>query len=285
MKKAIKILAGIGLMGGLTTAIYFYIKKKKEAEELKNSKNNRILFTKSDFAGFYGLLYGLKELNLKIPVTSTAFYESGQISANMDKVNIIKKNYDREIRQAEQLTNLPYEMIAALIFIESGGDKNIISGAGAVGLTQITPDTANAAIAKENLSGRLSEAEKAVLAKYLPELTPIIVKKQSVKVTRLAAILKQPNLGGPTLITKADLKKPELNILLGAMFFKLLLDQSTIGNDIRIEKAIVRYNGGYNKKVPGNNIEETLKSITSTETKAYILKMLGKNGVLEMQMS
>jgi hypothetical protein len=284
MNKAAKIFGGFGLLAGLGTAGYFVYKKKKDAD-LKNAKQNRILFTKSELSGFYGVLYGLKELNLAIPAIPDKFYEADQVQGVKEKLADIKKKYDREIRQAEQLTNLPYEMIAGLIFIESGGNASIISSAGAIGLTQITPDTANAAIVKEQLTGRLSEAEKVIFRKYLPEPTLITRKKQKIKVSRLDAILEQKNLGGPTLIKVKDLQKPELNILLGSMFFKLLVDQSTSGNLVRLEKAIVRYNGGYNKSVPGNTLQETLAQIKSTETKAYILKMMGKNGVLEIQLS
>lgn len=285
MKKQIKILAGIGLLGGLGTAIYLYFKKKKEADELKSAKNNKISFTATALTGFYGLLYGLKELNIGIPATKDKFFELDQVAAVKAKLQVIKKTYDREIKQAELLSNLPYEMIAGLIFIESGGDKNVVSSAGAIGLCQITPDTANAAIVKEQLSGRLTEAEKVILAKYLPELTSVVRQKKTQKVSRLQAILWQPNLGGPTLIKAADLKKPELNILLGAMWFKFLIDLTTVANKPRLESAIVKYNGGLNRTVPGANLAETLAKITSTETKAYILKMIGTNGVLQMQMS
>ena len=285
MKKQIKILAGIGLLGGLGTAIYLYFKKKKEADELKSAKNNKISFTATALTGFYGLLYGLKELNIGIPATKDKFFELDQVAAVKAKLQVIKKTYDREIKQAELLSNLPYEMIAGLIFIESGGDKNVVSSSGAIGLCQITPDTANAAIVKEQLSGRLTEAEKVILAKYLPELTSVVRQKKTQKVSRLQAILWQPNLGGPTLIKAADLKKPELNILLGAMWFKFLIDLTTVANKPRLESAIVKYNGGLNRTVPGANLAETLAKITSTETKAYILKMIGTNGVLQMQMS
>ena len=86
----------------------------------------------------------------------------------------------------------------------------------------------------------------------------------------------------------SDVKKPELNILIGSILLGQLID-SPWGTDpdgtIRMDRVITLYNwglGGFNK----NNIatatpEKIYKSIPAT-TLNYIRKMMGKGGALDI---
>jgi soluble lytic murein transglycosylase-like protein len=191
----------------------------------------------------------------------------------------IAKKYMNVILQAEQLTKVPGAIILAVIFAESAGDENVISSAGAVGLMQLKPQTAHDTLVQENNFKRLSAAEKNILKKQLGK--------------RLDAILAQKYLGqklkinnySANVVIKEDLLNPAFNILVGSIYLGLLIDQHEEKGTLRLDKVILRYNQGYFYKPKGNTVTETLKSAKqrSEEAYTYVLKVVGKNGLLEAQ--
>ena len=218
-------------------------------------------------------------MNVPIPMTNAAFY-------SMDKTPLLKsaqakiaRKYRKEIQQAEHLTKVPGAIILSIIFAESAGDENIVSTAGAVGLMQLKLQTAHDTLVQENNLKRLSTTEKTILKKHLG--------------SRLASILSQKYLGQKlqsnnytgNVITKSDLLIPEFNILVGSIYLGLLIDQHEEKGILRLDKVILRYNQGYFYEPKGNNINETLSSvkIRSKEAYDYVLKVVGKNGLLEVQ--
>lgn len=218
-------------------------------------------------------------MNIKFPMTSKAYYSSDSNAANKAALVLIAKRYFKEIQQAEQLTNVPGGLIASVIFTESRGNASIVAPSGAIGLMQLKTQSANDTIFLEKKNNRLSENELKILRSFLG--------------TRLDGILKMKYLGhklkengmNANVITKADLQNPAFNILVGAMLLGLLIDQHTAGSTIRLDKALIRYNQGYFFKTPGNSVEETLSHVRSksAEAYAYVLKVVGKNGLLEVQ--
>ena len=65
--------------------------------------------------------------------------QSRDIQARIERT----RQYDDLIRTAAENNDLPYETLFALVVIESGGNPNTLSSAGARGLTQMMSDTAN----------------------------------------------------------------------------------------------------------------------------------------------
>ena len=106
----------------------------------------------------------MADLQLPIPMTQRVFYPSSAVAQNRTKIAEIASRWYQEIRQAEQLTNVPGSIIVAVIFTESAGNPSIVSSAGAVGLMQLKPQTGNDVIHLEKKSGRLTDAETAVLS-------------------------------------------------------------------------------------------------------------------------
>ncbi len=87
-----------------------------------------------------------------------------------------------------------------------------------------------------------------------------------------------------SFVIQKDLFDPLLNILIGSIYLGLLVDEHTEGKDIRLDKVVIRYNRGYFSDNRGKNIVGTLENVIKnvpTESKNYVLKLLGKNGTLD----
>lgn len=218
-------------------------------------------------------------MNVAIPMISTPFYAKEKTPLLKSALAIIAKRYYSAIRLAERLTKVPGAIILSIIFAESAGDEKAISSAGAVGLMQLKPQTAHDTLVQENNFKRLSTAEKNILKKQLGARLDSILAQQY-----LGQKLKSNNYSG-NVITKADLLNPEFNILVGSIYLGLLIDQHEEKGTLRLDKVVLRYNQGYFYKPKGNTVKETLVSAKkrSEEAYAYVLKVVGKNGLLEAQ--
>jgi soluble lytic murein transglycosylase-like protein len=218
-------------------------------------------------------------LSVPIPMTPRTFYSSTALSQNKTKLERIGRTWYREIKQAETHTKVPGALILSVIFTESGGNPEARSSAGACGLMQLKPQTANDVIHLEHKTGRLTTTEKNLLLKHLGARLqgPLRQKYLSHKIP-------ENNFSG-NVITPQDLFIPELNVLLGSIFLGILIDQHHEGRHLRLDKVLLRYGKGYFFKPADGTVEQVLDDIQtkSKEGYAYILKVLGKNGLLETQ--
>lgn len=218
-------------------------------------------------------------LAVPIPLTPRVFYSNIALPQNKAKLDQIGKKYYKEIKQAEQLTKVPGALILSVIFTESAGNPNALSYVGAAGLMQLKPQAANDTIFLENKQGRLTAEELAVLKKYLGNRIngPLNQKYLSHKI-------KENNFTG-NVVTRADMMNPEFNILVGAMLLGILIDQHQEAGMLRLDKVLLRYGLGYFYKPGEGNVEQVLDRVKgkSTEAYSYILKVAGKNGLLETQ--
>ena len=218
----------------------------------------------------------MAETNIKIPAINKSFYDTVSAKANQEKIkNVIRPKFGEIIKRMSGYSNVPTELIESFIFIESGGNASAQSPY-ATGLMQLNGATASDTIVKEKGAGRLSAEEGAILKKYLGSRYTMV---EGVKP-------KQTSLG-KTFITNDDLLKPEFNVLVGTMLLKQLMDEFT-GADgkIRMDKVIVIYNGGRfgkvaKKVIPFQGTTEDLIKLVPKETSAYILKLLGTQGILD----
>ncbi len=218
-------------------------------------------------------------MNVSIPMINTPFYTKEKTPQIKTSLAGIAKRFYNSIRLAEQLTKVPGAIILSIIFAESAGDENVISSAGAVGLMQLKPQTAHDTLVQENIFKRLSVAEKNIIKKHLgARLDSILSQKY------LGQKLKSNNYSG-NVITKSDLLNPEFNILVGSIYLGLLIDQHEEKGVLRLDKVILRYNQGYFYKPKGETVKETLVNAKkrSEEAYSYVLKVVGKNGLLEAQ--
>ena len=221
----------------------------------------------------------MAELAVPIPMTPRIFYSNAALPQNKAKLDQIGKKYYKEIKQAEELTKVPGALILSVIFTESAGNPSVVSYVGAAGLMQVMPQTANDVIYLENKSGRLTPGELAILKKYLGTRINGPLKQKY-----LSHKIKENNFSG-NVVVRADMLKPEFNILIGAMYLGLLIDQHREKSGLRLDKALLRYAQGYFFKPAPGNVEQVLDHVKgkSTEAYSYVLKVLGKNGLLETQ--
>lgn len=220
-------------------------------------------------------------LEIPIPLTPRVFYSNVALPQNKAKLDQIGKKYYKEIKQAEDLTKVPGALILSVIFTESAGNPNALSYVGAAGLMQLKPQAANDTIFLENKQGRLTAAELAILKKYLGNRVNGPLKQKY-----LSHKIKENNFTG-NVVTRADMMNPEFNILCGAMLLGILIDQHEEEGALRLDKVLLRYGLGYFFKPGEGNVEQVLDRVKtkSTEAYSYILKVAGKNGLLETQAS
>jgi soluble lytic murein transglycosylase-like protein len=213
--------------------------------------------------------------NIQLPFINKAFYQSKDIANNSKALAQIKADYGGLISSISAMTKVPEKLIYAMIFIESQGNANVVSGR-AIGLMQVDYTSAGDIIFFENKQNRLGEIEKALLRKYLGSNLDCIFSMKY-----MGHKLKcNKNLG--YVFTKADLLKPELNILVGAIYLGILLDEHVENNIVRLDKIVLRYNKGFFTKFPKGASKETVYHAANSVSQAYIKKLAGINSVLSI---
>ena len=179
-------------------------------------------------------------------------------------------NYGTFITFASENSKLPKSVIASFIAVESGGNSKAgASGHITQGLMQWNRTYAKANLETEYAEKRLTPAEIQKLASF------------GIKFTN----------GKTRAITNADQLKPELNILIGSIILGQLADEkwATDSNgSLRLDRMIAVYNAGAygdtGKKArfgEHNTPYDLAKAVNST-TSAYIKKILGLNGALNV---
>jgi soluble lytic murein transglycosylase-like protein len=211
----------------------------------------------------------------------------GSRSAIKGQVSNIMKKYGAFIKTASENANIPSQVIASFIAVESGGNPTAGGASSPTqGLMQWNRTYAKNILETENRLGRLTPEEKSILAKY--------------RITFNAQGLTRE-------ITQADAIKPELNILIGTILLGQYADsyhdggKSTLvggvrrkwaiddkNGELRLDRIISVYNAGAygdTGKKARTGIHETAKqladSVNST-TRSYIKKMLGVNGAMDV---
>ncbi len=185
-------------------------------------------------------------------------------------MNKIYKDYGSYIDFVAKESNLPKEMIASFIAVESGGNPKA-GGSGHItqGLMQWNRTYAKAMLEKEKKEGRMTKGEQDKLASFG---------------------IKFDANGKTRVITQADQVKTELNILIGTMTLGQLVDTDwgTEDNEIKLDRIIAVYNAGAygdtGKKARSKQYKtpKALAQAVNPTTRAYINKILGYNGALHL---
>jgi len=191
-----------------------------------------------------------------------------------DILSILKNiwnNYGKFIQFASKESNIDPKILASFMAVESGGKPKAGSG-NTQNLMQANVSYMKSQLENEYKSNRLSEAEKQKLAQFG---------------------IKFDSKGNTRDITVEDNFKPELNILIGSIVLGQLIDQSWAKDStgaLKLASVITVYNAGmYGQwgkiaiKNPSSDpkvIHDALKGNTTTQ--AYIRKMYGINGALDV---
>jgi hypothetical protein len=221
----------------------------------------------------------MANLTLSVPILSpivltspTSWYDNRTFLK--DEMTKVWKKYGNWFKYYAELTKVPAEILFAFCMVESGGDP-LAGGSNSLtqGLMQFNrkyvagSGNSDYTLSKEFLKGRLSQAEKDKLKQF--------------------GITFDAN-GNTRALTQKDLQNPELNIFLGAITLGQYIDEpwgKDANGNVRMDRIISLYNwglGGFTKtKIARKDLKGVLASVPIT-TKAYINKMLGKNGALDI---
>lgn len=181
--------------------------------------------------------------------------------------------YGKWFKYYAETSKVPAAILLAFTQVESGGNA-LAGGDSSVtqGLMQFNRNfaagsgNADFTLTKEFMKGRLTPAEKEKLASF--------------GITFDAK-------GNTRKLTQADLKNPELNILIGSITLGQYIDKTwgTDNGNIRMDRIIALYNwglGGFTRNaLDKKDLQGVLANVPAI-TKAYIQKMLGKNGALDI---
>jgi hypothetical protein len=199
---------------------------------------------------------------------------------NRDAIRNMLQNiwgkYGKFIKNSSINSNIPASIIASFIAVESGGDS-LAGGNGhpTQGLMQWNREYAKAQLEDELAKKRMTQAEKDALASY-----GITFNAQ----------------GKTRIITNADQKKPELNIIIGSIILGQLIDQkwATDTQGLHLDRVIAVWNAGAfgdtGKKArqvttPVYDTPQSLSSAVNPITRAYISKMMGVDGAMDIASS
>lgn len=153
--------------------------------------------------------------------------------------------YKEEIVNYSNMYNLPYELVASVINVESSFDENAKSSKGAIGLMQIKYST----------------------AKY-------IVEYYSSNDDLTTNNFENANENNLNLTSENDLFNPKINIKIGCMYLRYLLDKFSV-----LDTALASYNAGETRVrvwLSDSNYSldnKTLYNIPYSETKNYVRKV------------
>lgn len=198
-----------------------------------------------------------------------AFYTDAQVPAVRRALFVIKAAYGSLIADASRLTGVAEELIASVVFIESAGKADARSSAGALGLMQLKPETAEDLLWLANRKGLLGEELKSRLNALLTGKLAIILNRSNLS--------ELPAFRIPRLI----LMLPEVSILLGSLLLALLLKESAERDgQVRLDKVITRYNQGYFYK-PKGSVDQVVATAPK-EAAGYVLKLVGINSTLDL---
>jgi len=207
-------------------------------------------------------------VRVKVPDLKTSFsnYSKPEVKkANLDMIKSINSNYGSIITKYEQPLSMPKAIVVSVIGTESGGKMVGKNAYGAIGLMQVTYPT--------------FVETTTQWKKYTNQDLPIFLKQN---IDRLA-----PNKSQSAIESKLS-SSPELNILVGMMFLRLLSERFG-GN---FNRVLVAYNAGaYTKsqnvgttpiKTPIDTALLVSDKRVPTQSRNYLEKVLGKDGFLEL---
>lgn len=208
-------------------------------------------------------------------------------SVNYSQSNIIRGNTallksiflanKTNIQKWGSIFEIDDSIIANFITAESGGKDLAPRGSAQItGLMQVSTDTVWEVLAKwKSMTGSdLPLEAKAYFEKVLPEIknfNPNVLPNSTLK-SKIANLLY---------------KNREFSIAIGTANIRWLLEAYSNGVTSPINKVMVGYNAGYygtKAKMKGSPTTLTLVNNKSLplESRSYLLKMLGKNGFIQL---
>lgn len=209
-------------------------------------------------------------------LVTVKFYQDSEVEFNKQLLARINSAHGAYLKKVAAWTNTFYEVMIMWIFLESGGVNAKPNKFGATGLMQITPATANETIRIEKRTGRMNENEEGELKRLIGKARFDCIVGQSWDAQK-----KSCNANRGLSITNADLMNVEFNMLVGALYLKQMIDKHIENGVYRLDRTIVNYNQGRYAKIPEGTPMQLYANVGAIETKNYIAKAVGINGIFE----
>jgi soluble lytic murein transglycosylase-like protein len=203
-------------------------------------------------------------VDIKVPQVPEAFYKDSDLIYIKRTVIKTKQKYGDFINEISGILDIPKELIYALIYIESAGNENEISSAGAYGLLQITKSTAEDIFVLMKTEIQYNTKLKQLIIKLFPD--------------KYTCLLSKTYAGQKGCLTNEELLNPYKNLLIGSLIIRYLLNKYKA----RLDALVIAYNrvGLFGSFKLGNTPADTLNLEKTPETRNYIVKLLGKNSAL-----
>jgi hypothetical protein len=221
------------------------------------------------------ITYIVPDINRSYVTGSVKYSSPNVIKANRIMAKDIKLKLGSLISKWGTEFEVDEEILVGFIATESGGENSAPNAYNATGYMQITPVSVYETITKWNnmVSVPLSEKTKEVLLKYTPNY-----KKWSSSKTPTTSQLNE---------IKTASRNADFNIAMGTAIIRWLLEAYSKEGDSPLNKVMVSYNIGYygaRNKIKGNMTSQQMLATKGlgVEPKAYLLKMLGRYGFLDL---
>ena len=226
------------------------------------------------------------QIKVKVPDIQTSFkagnYDYSNASVKAANINVIKRvntTYGSIISKWAEIYEIPVGVIIGFICTESGGTMAPPNKYQATGLMQVTP-TAIYEVAnkwKSEVDTPLPQDAINLINQRIPDL----LKSKSFTPALRSRILS---------VLQSD---ANFNVMAGTSILRWLLERfSTLLTGGQLNKAMVAYNAGAYTRSISKGTKAILEPIDSTtlarnpmvpaESRAYLLKMLGRDGFLSL---
>ena len=202
-------------------------------------------------------------------------YSSASTIASHKKMILeIEKNYGTIIEKWAKVFEIDKGIIIGFIATESGGKNVGANKYKAVGLMQVTPNTAYEVYTK--WSNQVKVPLSATTKTFLSSKVSTTTKWSSSRVPTSAE----------TSQILAGLKDTEYNIAMGTATIRWMLEAFAKLGVGGLDKVMVAYNAGYygmRNKVKNLTIDKIVESTSiPSESRGYVLKMMGVNGFMDL---
>lgn len=219
------------------------------------------------------------KLTVNVPDIPKVFRDYNKPHIKKQNIELIQKidsDYGSSIRKWGDIFQIQDGVLVAFIATESGGRANV-SNFCCVGLMQVSPPSVFESATKfRQITGQTLPTE---VQQALNRVIPGFMSLKSFSDANAEKI-------------KQKLFNPEFNIMCGTMLLRWCLERfSTILTGAQLNKAIIAYNAGaYRKelnrgasnpiKIPVDTSTYVNMKSLSSETRSYLVKMLGVDGFL-----
>lgn len=225
------------------------------------------------------------KINQSVPDVNRVFVSgslnygnSSVIAGNSGVIRNIDSNYGSFIQKWGNVFEIDKEILIGFIATESGGTNAPPNQFQATGLMQMTPGAVAESVPKFKVYG-VKQSIPTEAVNYLNKNAPFIT-----------ALKRDVPLTSANKSKILDLLKnnSEMNIMLGALYLRFLLEMFSKAGNAYLNKAMVAYNAGaYIAVLNPDSTAMTTASLASNkkvplESRAYLLKMLGVNGFLDL---